>query len=100
MPDPIHHIAVTAEWEAAQTVGEYRRSTRELSLEEEGFIHCSTTEQWPATLERFYADGVDPLVLLTIDPERVVSEIRVEGGFPHIYGPLPVDAVISAEPLR
>jgi uncharacterized protein (DUF952 family) len=34
-------------------------------------------------------------VLLTIDPNRVKPEIKVEGGFPHIYGPLEVDAVIG-----
>lgn len=99
MPDPIHHIALTAEWESAVLVGEYRRSTRELSLEEEGFIHCSTAEQWRATFDRFYADCPDPLVLLTIDPTLVPAPIRFEGGFPHIYGPLPVGAVTHLEPL-
>ena len=27
------------------------------------------------------------------------AEIRVEGGFPHVYGPIPVAAVTAAEPL-
>lgn len=99
-PEPIHHIAVAAEWERARADGEYRRSTLDRSLEEEGFIHCSTTEQWPATLDRFYGDCREPLVLLTIDPARIPSDIEVEGGFPHIYGPLPVSAVTDVEPLR
>jgi uncharacterized protein (DUF952 family) len=44
--------------------------------------------------------GRDDVVLLTIGPGRVIAETRVEnldGGpalFPHIYGPLPLDAVI------
>ncbi len=104
MPDPavtpIHHIASVVEWEAARQRGSYRRSTRDQSLEEVGFIHCSTAAQWRDTLARFYSDCPDELVLLTIDPQRVPAEIRVEGGFPHIYGPLPTDAVIAVEPLR
>lgn len=35
-------------------------------------------------------------MLLTIDPARVDTEIRVEGGFPHVYGPLPTAAVVAA----
>ena len=96
----IHHIALASEWVAAQDSGEYRRSTLDRSLEEEGFIHCSTACQWRATLDRFYGACADPLVLLTIDPGRVASEIRIEGGFPHIHGPLPVDAVVAVEPIR
>ena len=46
----------------------------------------------------FYADAGD-LVLLRIDPDRVPAEVRVEDGFPHIYGPIPVTAVTAAEPL-
>jgi Protein of unknown function (DUF952) len=46
----------------------------------------------------FYADA-DDLVLLRIDPALVPAGIRVEDGFPHIYGPLPVTAVTAAEPL-
>ena len=98
-PAPIHHIASAADWADALQVGSYRRSTRDQSLDEVGFIHCSTASQWRETLDRFYADCTDDLVLLTIDPARVPAEIRVEGGFPHIYGPLPTAAVIGVEPL-
>ena len=94
-PILIHHIALATEWEAAVAAGEYRRSTLERSLEQEGFIHCSTPGQWRATLERHYSGVAAPLLLFTIDPALVPSEIRIEGGFPHIYGPLPVDAVVS-----
>ena len=38
-------------------------------------------------------------MLLRIDPALVPAEIRVEDGFPHVYGPLPVAAVTAAEPL-
>jgi uncharacterized protein (DUF952 family) len=56
--------------------------------------------------QRFYAD-VSELVLLTIDPDRltapVVDEPPADGIdelFPHVYGPIPVDAVVRAEPWR
>lgn len=99
VPTPIHHIALLAEWQAAHDTGSYRRSTLGQSLDDVGFIHCSTTEVWPATLERFYAGCDEPLVLLTIDPALVEAEIEVEDGFPHIYGPLPVAAVTGVEPI-
>jgi len=45
------------------------------------------------------------LLLLTIDTDKVGPEIRyenLEGGsqlFPHIYGPLPVRAVMNVTPM-
>ena len=48
---------------------------------------------------RRYADAPD-LVLLRLDPARIPAEIRYEDGFPHVYGPIPVAAVTSAEPLH
>lgn len=104
--DRIYHIALPADWEAAVEVGEYRVSTRGRSLDEEGFIHCSASgDQVHRVAEAFYA-GVDDLVLLAIDPWRVGAPVRFEPvgpdgeEYPHIYGPLPVDAVISAEPYN
>jgi glutathione S-transferase len=70
-----------------------------VTLEQEGFIHCSTREQMVDTANRFYGD-LDQLVVLTIDPHLVAAPIvyeppapGVDGLFPHIYGPLPVAAV-------
>jgi glutathione S-transferase len=98
--DPIHHIALADEWDAALAVGSYRRSTLDQSLDDVGFIHCSTADQVAGTLERHYSDCTRPLVLLTIDPDRLgPTEVRVEGGFPHLYGPLPVAAVTDVEPI-
>ncbi len=52
-----------------------------------------------------YPDHAGPLLLLTLDPERIGADIRWEpvpghaGPFPHIYGPVPVAAVLRAVPL-
>lgn len=98
--NPIYHVAERSHWRAALVRGEYDRSTREQSLDEVGFIHCSTAAQVRGVLERYY-DGVDDLVLLTIDADRFGDELRYEPGnggserFPHLYVPLPVSAVAA-----
>ena len=95
----IFHVAERDRWAAALETGQYAESTRGRSLAEEGFIHLSTREQVAGVLDRFYV-GVSDLVLLHVDETRLPSPLRWEGGFPHLYGPLPVDAVVAVEPLR
>ena len=94
--DPIFHITSRAEWEAAVPTGEYRPA----AFAREGFIHCSYRQQVEATLRRHFS-GRSGLVLLEIDRARLQSPIvdeNLSGGaerFPHIYGPLPVSAVVG-----
>ena len=69
----------------------------------DGFIHLSAGHQVPGTLERYFA-GQRDLVLLAVDPDRLGEGLRWEpsrGGelFPHLYGPLDLDHVISVEAL-
>ena len=98
----IFHIAERREWDAArQAGGPYEVSTRGLTLSEVGFIHASRDEEQARTVQRaFYAD-LDDLVLLVIDPQGldVRDEPVGDDVFPHIYGPLPIDAVIDVRPL-
>lgn len=88
----IVHICPWQEWRAAQAAGEYTAPSVKL----EGFIHCSRPDQVLEVANRFYL-GVPDLALLWIDPEKVQAEIRWEPSdgqlFPHIYGPLNLDAV-------
>ncbi len=104
---PLFHVAETPHWERARADGRYERSTRDRSLAEVGFVHLATATQWPGVLERFYAEHDGPLVLLTVDPGRLTAPVRWEAPhptsdelFPHLYGPLAVDAVIAERPLR
>ncbi len=96
----ILHITHRSDWEAAQATGEYRAD----SLAAEGFIHCSTVEQVLGPANEFYR-GKDDLVLLVIDPARLAAELVYEDSyhigtaFPHIYGPLNLDAVTSVVPF-
>ncbi|MFZ6005904.1 MAG: DUF952 domain-containing protein [Actinomycetota bacterium] len=95
--EPIFHVALRPDWEAAQREGRYRVSTRGRTLEEVGFIHASYRHQVLPTGRAFYADVADEVVVLQIDSDRLGCEVRLEDGggelFPHIYGPIPVAAV-------
>ena len=101
----IYHIATLADWERARADGEYTRSTVDKTLAEEGFIHASQASQVARTANRFYREVPGDLVLLVIDPALLRAEVRYEDvpgaelPFPHIYGPLNVDAVVAARPF-
>ena len=103
---PFWHLAELVHWEAAVRVGRYERSTLDATLQDVGFIHASYPEQLPGVARAHYSRVKDALVVLEIDPARVREaglEVRVEPGdpadpgsdvFPHVYGPLPVSAVV------
>ena len=101
----LFHLALRRDWEAAQDDGEYRVSTRGRTLAEEGFLHASFGHQWQGVRDAYYADVTEPLVLLEVDPARldvpVVEEVPAGGdeAFPHVYGPLPVAAVVAVREL-
>jgi len=90
----IYHIAVEKDWKNALECGEYLPGP----FTKEGFIHCSTYEQVIQSANRHF-HGQHGLLLVKIDPRRTASEIRYELSqsepFPHIYGPLNLDAVVS-----
>ena len=96
----ILHIVSRSAWEGARTAGMYRGE----SLDSEGFIHFSRWSQLAATEGRYYA-GVSDLVVLVVD-EAELDDLRVELSpstgetFPHLYGPLPVSAVVEVMPLE
>lgn len=103
--EPIFHIALRRDWEAAQLVGEYRVSTLGRTLDDEGYLHAAYAGQWPGVLEAFYSDVREPLVLLEVDPALLAVPVVVEQppdadeSFPHVYGPLAVSAVVSVRSL-
>jgi len=100
----IYHLTDPATWATSVAAGEHTQSTRGLTLAQEGFIHCSTAHQWPTVRGLFYAD-VNPLLLLHIDEALVDAPVVFEQlgdapePFPHVYGPIPVRAVVKVEQL-
>lgn len=100
----IYHIAFESDWAKATMAGEYRVSTRGRTLDEQGFIHASDAHQVAGVANFVYRQD-DGLVVLEIDVAKLRSEVRYEGVpgsgelFPHIYGPLNVDAVVAILPF-
>ena len=97
----IYHITTQSAWRAAQEKGQYE----DPSLYAEGFIHLSRESQVAGVLERYYSDQTG-LVKLVVDTEKLVHPLRYELApsvneeFPHLYGPLNLDAVVEVEDVE
>lgn len=90
----IFHMLPTASWQAQQSNQPYRCE----SLESEGFIHCTgEPERLLAVANRWYKNLPGDWLILCIEDENVEAEIRWEENhghiFPHIYGPINLDAI-------
>jgi uncharacterized protein (DUF952 family) len=103
--DELLHLTERATWAAALATGEYRTSTKGVTLEQEGFIHCSRRHQLRPVAEYLYGDSADELVLLVIDADRLTVPVRFEAPepdaeeYPHVYGPIPIEAVAEVLPV-
>lgn len=89
----IYRLSERADWRAAQTSGLYLSA----DLGMEGFIHASTAQQVMGVAFRYYQNRSD-LVLIEIEEPPLGDLLRWEastGGelFPHVYGPIPLQAV-------
>ena len=96
----IYHITTKEEWDIAKGKGFYIAP----SLELEGFIHCSEAQQVDGVLKRYY-QGKKNLLELVIDTEKLESPLKYElapsvnENFPHIYGPINLDAIIEVQEI-
>jgi uncharacterized protein (DUF952 family) len=93
----IYHVTTNAEWQLALESGTYTSP----SLKNEGFIHCSADDaQVAGVLDRYFA-GKTNLLKLVIDTDKLTSRYIYEWSpstsdtFPHIYGPVNLNAVIE-----
>ena len=92
----IYHLTTDPAWAEAQAAGAYRAA----SLAAEGFLHASTAGQVEGSANRFFV-GHPTVVVLTVDLDRVAVPVRWEPSphsaepFPHLYGPLNLDAVVG-----
>jgi uncharacterized protein (DUF952 family) len=90
----IYHITTKEAWDQAIQNGAYTTP----SLNEEGFIHCSQENQIAGVLERYFS-GRHDLVKLVVDTDKLNVRFVFEWSpstsdtFPHIYGPINLDAV-------
>jgi release factor glutamine methyltransferase len=95
----IIHLCQEKDWQDAKEYGVLKSK----SLDDEGFIHCSQPHQILQVANRFY-QGIPGLVLCWIDPQKVTALIRWEDAddalFPHIIGPIDLEAVISVTAFK
>jgi uncharacterized protein (DUF952 family) len=100
MVELVYKICPEAALQKARRCGRFDGSADD---RRDGFVHLSTGSQVAGTLAKYFA-GQRDLVLLAVDPERLGERLLWEksrGGelFPHRYGPLDLEHVISVRPL-
>ena len=100
MPTTIYKICENALWREAERAGLFRGAPVDAR---DGFIHFSTAAQVRETAPRHFAGAAD-LMLIAVETAALGGALRWEvsrGGdlFPHLYGPLPLAAVLWAKPL-
>jgi uncharacterized protein (DUF952 family) len=96
----VFKIVGAAEWRAAESAGVFAGSEADRA---DGFIHFSSAAQAPGTAEKWFK-GREDLTLVAIDAGAQGAALKWEpsrGGelFPHLYGPLPMSAVVWSRPL-
>jgi uncharacterized protein (DUF952 family) len=106
MQDRIYTMVREADWRAAEAAGHYAGSADDVR---DGYLHFSTAAQLRASAAKHRA-GVADLWLVEADATRLGAALRWEaasggsraGLFPHLYGTLPVSAILSVTrlPLR
>jgi uncharacterized protein (DUF952 family) len=100
MGQRLFKICGAEEWRAAELAGVYAGNGDDAR---DGFIHLSAADQVAGTLETHFA-GRSDLVLVAVDAGRIADRLKWEpsrGGalFPHLFGDLPLSAVIEVTPI-
>jgi len=101
----IYHIVTESDLRAHVSGDVYTPA----SLNDFGFVHCALQASVIAVANDYFGAAAGPVLLLEIDPERLISEVRYEaaapiagGGtahlvdaalFPHVYGPINTQAI-------
>lgn len=68
-------------------------------FEQDGFVHCTDGEQNLLGVgNAFYRNDDRPYLVLVLDVDRLQSPVRYDDPaqiYPHIYGPVNLDAVVE-----
>ena len=94
-----YKILTADQWAQFQADGVFLGAPVDLA---DGYIHLSTVDQLEGTLTKHFA-GQAGLMIAEIDLTLLNNTVRWEvsrGGalFPHVYGPLPMTAVLGSRP--
>ncbi len=99
----IYHLAWASDWQRCERDGWYRPD----SLATEGFVHCTREPHMLLTVanEFFAEQRGEPLLCVRLDEGAVGADVRDEDPgvghlFPHVYGPITLDAVREVRPLE
>ncbi len=98
-PTTAFKILTGEQWSLFQADGIFHGAPVDLA---DGYIHLSTADQVQGTLDKHFA-GQKDLIIAEVDLAMLDGVIKWEvsrGGalFPHIYGALPMAAIVSAKP--
>lgn len=98
LPNTAYKILTAAQWTQFQADGIFNGAPIDLA---DGYIHLSSADQLQGTLDKHF-EGAPGLVIVEVDLGRLEQLVRWEtsrGGalFPHIYGPLPMSAVVGTD---
>jgi len=96
----VYKICPAALWRSAEHEGAFRGAAIDLA---DGYIHFSAPDQVAETAAKHFAQA-DDLVLVAVDADALGDALKWEpsrGGalFPHLYGALPLTAVVWVKPL-
>lgn len=96
----IYILCTPAAYEAAGAKGQYISE----SLGPEGFIHASPANQLTRVANKYYAQN-EVLCVLTVDESKISAPVKWEAIangdlYPHIYGPLNMDAVVCMQSVQ
>jgi uncharacterized protein (DUF952 family) len=97
----VYKIMSAAELQRMRDDGAFHGSPVDVA---DGYIHLSCGSQLAATLEKHFS-GIEGLMLVAVDLSQLGETVRWEPArdgqlFPHIYGPLPIAAVVAVAPVE
>lgn len=104
--EPVYHLAERSTLNEARRTGSYPWSTRGVTYEWQGFVHCSFRRQLRGVFAGCYRDlRPDSVIVLELDPATtgapvVMEALGTDDAFPHLYGPLDLEAVVAERPYR
>lgn len=89
------HLVPEPVWEAHQGAATYTPER----YADDGFVHCTDGEaNLLGVANTFYRADDRPYVVLVLDVDRLQSPVRYDDPaqiYPHIYGPINLDAVVD-----
>ena len=100
MPAVTYHLVAEPYYQGSDPAEHYTPEVFDV----DGFIHCTDgVENVIATANRYYKEDPRPFVALVINVDKVTAPVRYEDPeriFPHIYGPLNRESILSSLPVN